>query len=180
VALRASFRGWAVVPVLCAAIAIAGAGDAFAAGTGYGGSGGVGSGIAVGFSSVIVVKTLGPNGGTVVGPHVTVFVPKKVGHRHLQIVITKGNRHTVRHHLVRTLRHRKVVASFGLLLWARFTPVRTRKRVKVTFTDSRLHPHDVVAIYSGTTGKFTRRRVYVHGHKIVVFLKASESIAILR
>lgn len=169
------------MPVFAASAvaALLSAGSALAALGGYGGPPASATGVPAGFSHVVIVRTISQKGGVVRGHGVSVSVPRGVGVAHLQVAITGGNSRIVNRYRERSLRGRRLIGSFGVLLLAGSHTARTRKAITVTFSSRRIRRHDVVAIYSAKFRSFRKVRARVVNGKIVVRLKAGEAIAVL-
>jgi len=170
---------------VAAALAALPAGSAMAAGTGYGTRSPTNSLPPSGFTSVVIVKTLGNRGG-VVGAGgfdgaVIVSVPRGAAGKSLLVAITHGSTSTVRADLHGALRDDKVLTTFGIELRHGSSPAAARKPVSVTFEALDLRPGDVVVAYNPKTRKFVplAGSFSFRKAKVVVKIKSSESVAVL-
>ena len=170
---------------IATALASLTAGSAIAAGAGYGPTSPTRSQPPSGFTSVVIVKSLGNNGGVVsgggVGGEVVVRVPRGAAGKSLLVAITHGSASTVRAHLHGALHDDKVLATFGIELRHGSSPAAARKPVSVTFEAGDLSRGDVVVAYNPKTGKFVRVAASFSFRKgdFVAIIKSSESVAVL-
>jgi len=172
-----------VVAISCTvAVAWAAACPALAAGSGYGGSPPPVN-TPTGFRAIIVVRTMGKNGGSVNGEEpagpVEVVVPKRAYKKRFQVAITKGSAATVRKDLARSIAKYRVIADFGIEIKSGASSITTSKALTVIFTDLAITRGCIVAVYDSRTGKFTKVRATVRRGKATIRIKRGESIAIL-
>ena len=173
-----------VIATSCAVtVACAAACPAFAAGSGYGGSPPPVNTQPTGFRAVIVVRTLGKNGGSVNGEAPTgpveVRVPKRAYKKRFQVAITKGSTATVERDLARSIAKDRVLADFGIEVKSGASSITTSKALTVIFSDLAITRGCIVAVYDFRTGKFTKVRATVTHGKVTIRIKSGESIAIL-
>jgi hypothetical protein len=167
-----------------AMLALTAAGPAAAAGPGYGGNGAPPVVTPTGFSTVLTARTVGKHGGSfrVNYAHgkLKVSVPKNATSTPIQIAITKGQNSTVKGDLPSSLRHYKVVSSFGVEVRNGSSATTTTKSVTITLSARDITKGDLVLVYSPTTGKFTQLSgVKVRNGKVVIHLKGGESLAVV-
>ena len=172
-----------VVAISCSvAVAWAAACPALAAGSGYGGSPPPVN-TPTGFRAIIVVRTIGSNGGSVNGEEpagpVLVLVPKHAYKKRFQVAITKGSAATVKKDLAKSIAKYRVVATLGIEIKSGASSITTSKDLTVTFTDLAITRGCIVAVYDSRTGKFTEVRATVARGKVTVRITRGESIAIL-
>jgi len=172
-----------VVATSCTvAVAWAAACAALAAGSGYGGSPPPVT-TPTGFRAIIVVRTMGKNGGSVNGEEpagpVEVVVPKRAYKKRFQVAITKGSAATVKKDLARSIAKYRVIADLGVEIKSGASSITTSKALTVIFTDLAISRGCVVAVYDSRTGKFTKVRATVTRGKVTIRIKTGESIAIL-
>jgi hypothetical protein len=172
-----------VVWATCAVTLVLGsASAALAAGPGYG-SGGPGGTPPTGFTSIVAVKTVGSNGGSLTGKTsggtVKVTVPQGAETELIDVAITGGSKPTVKRDLASALKKYKIIAVFGVEFKHGSSNVGTSKKATVAFKDSRVGKHDIVAVYNPGTGKFLKAQATVVEGKITIRLSAGESIVVL-
>jgi hypothetical protein len=173
-----------VVAISCiVTVACAAACSALAAGSGYGGTSPPVTSQPTGFRAVIIVRTLGKNGGSVngevpAGP-VEVAVPKHAYKKRFQVAITKGSAATVKKDLARSIAKDRVLTDFGIEIKSGASSITTSKPLAVIFSDLAITPGCVVAVYNPQTGKFTKVRATIKRGRVIVRIKTGESIAIL-
>lgn len=172
-----------VVAISCTvAVAWAVACPALAAGSGYGGSPPPVN-TPIGFRAIIVVRTMGRDGGSVNGEEPTgpveVLVPKHAYRKRFQVAITKGSAATVRKDLAKSIAKYRVVADLGIDIKSGASSIKTSKALTVIFTDLAITHSCIVAVYDSRTGKFTKVRATVARGKVTIRINRGESIAIL-
>jgi hypothetical protein len=172
-----------VVATSCTiAVAWAAACPALAAGSGYGGSQPPVT-QPTGFRAVIIVRTMGSNGGSVNGEEpagpVEVVVPKHAYKKRFQVAITKGSAATVKKDLAKSIAKYRVIADLGVEIKSGASSVKTSKALTVIFSDLAIGPGCIVAVYDSRTGKFTKAKATVTHGKLTIQIKSGESIAIL-
>lgn len=177
-------RGTCVAVSLVAAQLIA-AGSASAAGSGYGGKTPAGSGVPGGFSNIVTVRSICRKGGhfsvRTSGGTVSVSAPAGSYGSLCQVVVTKGSRKTVTADLPKSLKGSDVLASFGVELRSGAKTISTKRKIKVSFSASKIGEGDEVVIYSAKTHKFqVVTDVTVSKGKVVLYLTVGESIAIIK
>jgi hypothetical protein len=165
------------------AVAWAAACAALAAGSGYGGSPPPANTQPTGFRAVIIVRTMGNNGGSVNGEEpagpVEVLVPKHAYKKRFQVAITKGSAATVEKDLAKSIAKYRVIADLGVEIKSGASSIKTSKALTVIFSDLAISRGCIVAVYDSRTGKFTKAKATVTHGKLTIRIKSGESIAIL-